>query len=111
MGIFFGVASGALGAYAGWRRARHGTGKHAGSEHNGGTHTGSDSVPRWMNVTTLVLALGLGAVATRVRLDYGDRVLVFLPALIMGFWFVRQLLARRRKQAGGGQKQPDEVSK
>jgi hypothetical protein len=80
IGLVLGAAAGALGAYAGWRRA-------GGSE--------SDSPRLWVAATTLGLALGLGAVIARIRLDPAHRLILLLPVVLLGYWFIRQARAIR----------------
>jgi len=79
-GILLGSAAGILGAYAGWKRA-------SGSE--------AASPALWVASVTLGLILGLGAVVTRVRLDPARRLILALPVVVLGYWFVRQVLAIR----------------
>ena len=90
-GIVLGVAAGLLGAYAGWRRA-------------GRAGQGSPRV--WVAAATLALALGLGVVVFRIRLDQGHRLLLLLPVLLLAYWFIWQvkaIRAARVSEPGGNQ--------
>jgi hypothetical protein len=80
MGILLGTGAGMLGAYAGWRRA---------------WSPGAASFPRWVAAATLGFALGLGAVVTRIQSDPATRLILLLPVVLLGYWFVRQVRAIR----------------
>ena len=87
IGTVLGTAAGLLGAYAGWKRA--GVSR-------------PDSPRVWVAVATLVLALGLGGVVFRIRLDPAHRIILLLPVAALGYWFiwqVRAIHAARGKEA------------
>jgi uncharacterized membrane protein len=57
-----------------------------------------------MAVVTLVLALSLGVVASRIRLVPARRLILFLPVILLGHWFIQQvkaIRAKRRKESEG----------
>ncbi len=89
MGILLGCGAGVLGAYAGWKRA---------------SSPGPASSAPWVAVVTIGLTLGLGAVVARVQLDPARRLILLLPVVLLGHWFVRQVrairVARGRKSEG-----------
>ena len=80
IGIVFGAAAGALGAYVGWRRAAGPAGTR---------------LSKWIAALTFVLALGLGAVALSIRIGPLHRALLFLPSAILLFWLAWQVRAIR----------------
>ena len=84
-GVVLGVAAGLLGAYAGWKSA-------------GGSRSGSASVG--VAGVTLVLALGLGVVTSRIRLDPAHRLILLLPVAVLGYWFIRQVIAIHAARGG-----------
>jgi hypothetical protein len=74
-GIFLGVAAGVLGAYAGWKSSRGPLSK---------------GPARALAVFTLLIAIGLGAVALKVKVTWGIRTFLLLPSAFLGYWFARQ---------------------
>lgn len=80
-GVLLGAAAGMLGAYVGCMRA---------------SRPEADSPQAWVACATLGLALGLGAVVTRIRLDAAHRLVLLLPVLLLGYWFIRQVGSIRR---------------
>jgi len=85
IGIGLGAAAGMFGAYTGWRRA---------------SRPEPDSPRLWVAVATLGLALGLGVVVAMIRMDPAHRLILFLPVILLGYWFTRQAKAIRAARGG-----------
>jgi hypothetical protein len=84
VGVVLGILAGLLGAYVGLRSAR----------------ASQPKSPRvWVAVATLVLTLGLGIVVLRIRPGSAYGLILFLPVIFLGHWFMRQVKVIRAARA------------